>query len=337
MRRTGGQVNMTLMTAVSGNTFYYEWEVSLMEWIQAHLGTFGTYAASFFSLFGEELVCVGILGLLYWCLDKEFGKKVGLTLLFAGTATTIFKNVFLRRRPYCDNPSIKCLRPVSSEGDIYDLTVQGYSFPSGHSTNSVSLFTSMAVFGNNRAFTAAGIIIPLLCGLSRICLGVHFPTDVLCGWLLGLCSILLISFSENVVKNRLVFYGVLLLMVIPGWFYCKSDDYYTMFGLLTGFFTADFFEQRFVNFESTKSPFRCVIRLTGGVLIFFGLSSITKLPFHNDFLYSGTLLSHAVRSLRYFIVSFVDIALYPMLFAPVDRFLDGLSRKRKSSEINNND
>ena len=96
MRRTGGQVNMTLMTAVSGNTFYYDWEVSLMEWIQAHLGTFGTYAASFFSLFGEELVCVGILGLLYWCLDKEFGKKVGLTLLFAGTANTILLMVMSR-------------------------------------------------------------------------------------------------------------------------------------------------------------------------------------------------------------------------------------------------
>jgi membrane-associated phospholipid phosphatase len=45
------------------------------------------------------------------------------------------KNIALRRRPYFDHESIHILRVVEPEADIYDIAAQGYSFPSGHSTN----------------------------------------------------------------------------------------------------------------------------------------------------------------------------------------------------------
>lgn len=312
---------MTVFTCFADRTFYFGWEVSLMEWLQAHMGSPGLYASAFFSTFGEEMVLVAMLGLLYWCLDKEFGRRVGVTFLFASALNPILKNIFLRRRPYCDNPSIKCLRPVAKGADINNLAAQGYSFPSGHSTNTVSMFSSMAVFGKNRWLTVIGIFIPLMCGISRICLGVHYPTDVLCGWLLGLFAILVVSFLERTVKSRYAFYAILLTLTVPGWFYCKSNDYYTSFGLLAGFFAAEVFEKKYVKFENTRSPLRCIFRLGGGIAIFFAATWLTKLPFDSEFLKQGTLAAHFVRSVRYFVVIFVDLALYPMLFAPVDRLL----------------
>ena len=36
-----------------GNTFFFDWEVSLIIWLQAHMGSFGTSLASFLSAFGE--------------------------------------------------------------------------------------------------------------------------------------------------------------------------------------------------------------------------------------------------------------------------------------------
>ena len=44
-----------------GNTFYFEWEVALMHWIQSWLGPVGTVIASVFSEMGEQLVCVAVL------------------------------------------------------------------------------------------------------------------------------------------------------------------------------------------------------------------------------------------------------------------------------------
>ena len=57
-----------------GNTFYFDWEVGLMQWIQSWLGPVGTVIASVFSEMGEQLVCVAVLGFLYWCWEKEYGQ-----------------------------------------------------------------------------------------------------------------------------------------------------------------------------------------------------------------------------------------------------------------------
>ena len=315
---------MIILTELAENTFYFDWEVSFMEWIQAHLGTFGMYAASFFSVFGEELVCVAVLGLLYWCLDKEYGSKVGLTLLFAATLNPVFKNLALRRRPYCDHPTIQCLRPVAPGADINDLSAQGYSFPSGHSTNVVSLFSSMAIYKKQKILTAVGIVIPLFCGFSRICLGVHYPTDVVGGWLLGLVAIFIVKYLEIWIPNRFVYCAVLLFMTVPGWFFCRSDDYFTSFGILSGYLFAVEFERHYVGFENTRLPLRCILRLTGGIVVFFGMQMLMKQPFSREFLSSGTALAHVVRSVRYFVAIFTAVGVYPMIFRPMDMTLDRL-------------
>ncbi len=49
---------------LTGNTFFFQWEVDLIIWLQAHMGSFGTSLASFISAFGEELACVAVLGFL---------------------------------------------------------------------------------------------------------------------------------------------------------------------------------------------------------------------------------------------------------------------------------
>ena len=49
-----------------GNTFFLTWEVSLMQWLQSHLPAAWLSAVSAFSMFGEELVLIVILGLIYF-------------------------------------------------------------------------------------------------------------------------------------------------------------------------------------------------------------------------------------------------------------------------------
>ena len=302
-----------------GNTFYFEWEVGLMAWIQSWIGSFGTAIASFFTMFGEQLVCILVLGFLYWCWDKEFGKYVGLNVLAVNIFNPMLKNVFIRRRPYFDHTDVQCLRPVKSGADIYDISAQGYSFPSGHSSNSVALFGSLARYAKKRWLAVIGVVLPLLVGVSRFALGVHYPTDVLCGWALGTAVIVIIPMLQKMIKNRRIFYAVLVAVSIPGWFYCRSEDFYTGFGLLIGFIIGSEFESKYVRFSNTRNVIRIILRIIGGAASYFALNMLLKLPFDKAFLDSASLAAYAVRTLRYTIIVFLIIGVYPLLFRIGDR------------------
>ena len=304
-----------------GNAFFFPWEVSLMIWLQSHMGSAGTSIAAFITEFGGELVCVAVLGFLYWCYDKRFGRFLALNALAGLVLNTMIKNVVLRRRPYFDTPEIKCLKPVNQDADIYNIAAQDYSFPSGHSVNAVTVYGSLALYKRkNLILTVIAFVLPLLVGLSRVCLGVHYPTDVLCGWLLGLVILLFVPWLEKKLNNDRLFYGILLLMGVPGFFYCRSQDFFTSYGLLLGFLLAIEFEQKYVNFETTRIPLRSVLRLVGGIAVFFGLSTLTKLPFSADFLNSGAMSALLLRMARYTLMVFLAFGVYPMLFRYTDKW-----------------
>jgi undecaprenyl-diphosphatase len=74
----------------------------------------------------------------------------------------------------------------------------GYSFPSGHALNSalaagVFLLVLLPFVrdhpGRRAALWAGVILLPLLTGLSRVFLGVHYTSDVVAGWLLGVAVV----------------------------------------------------------------------------------------------------------------------------------------------------
>lgn len=301
---------------VAYNSFFFGWEISLMEWLQSVIPASALSIVSALSMFGEEMLLIVILGFLYWCYDKEYGKYVGLSVFVVNVWNPMIKNVFLRRRPYFESDRIDLLRPIDADADIYDIAAQGYSFPSGHSSNAVTVYGSLTAYQKrgNRVLTVLAVVFPLLVGFSRVAVGAHYPTDVLVGWLLGLATILIVPALQKAIKSRWVFYGVLLLTTLPGLFYCTSNDYFSGLGMLIGYFVAVPFEEKYVNFETTRSPVRWVLRLVGGGAVYFGLNTLLKLPFSSEFLNNGTLAAHLVRTVRYTLVCFVDFAIYPMLF-----------------------
>jgi membrane-associated phospholipid phosphatase len=79
------------------------------------------------------------------------------------------------------------------------VSAVGYSFPSGHTLNSTATYGLVALIATRsrlppalrRIAVAVGVIVPAMVGLSRIALGVHYPSDVLAGWLGGLAFVAL--------------------------------------------------------------------------------------------------------------------------------------------------
>lgn len=299
---------------MNGAVFYFDWEIECIVWLQSHLGSFGTYLSEFFTLFGEETTLVLLFGFLYWCLDKEKAKTIGTNLLIALIINPVLKNIILRRRPYFDNAQIKCLKPVNKKADIYDVSAQGYSFPSAHAIDSTIMYGGLACIYKNRIFRIIMILLTLAVGISRFSLGVHYPTDVLVGWILGIIIIIFVPYLQNKVKNKNYFRLVILLISLPGIPFCHTDDYFTGLGMLIGFFFAILFEERFVGFKETRHPIACILRTVGGFGLMTAMNYLIKLPFPKTFLENGSLAAHLVRTGRYAIILFVLFAIYPILF-----------------------
>lgn len=299
-----------------GYSFSFDWEVALMEWLQAHIPEGVISFVSQFSAFGEEMILIAIMSFIYLVYNKEMGRKIGTTICLGLCAAPMIKNLFFRRRPYFDNEGIKCLRPVDSDADLYDIAAQGYSFPSGHSTNAALTYSSIARYAKNhkKIFTIIAVVLSFLVGFSRVVVGCHFPTDVLCGWVLGLAVMMFVSTLYGRISDRRVIFVILAVLGGIGMFYCDTNDYFASYGLLLGFMLSEPFEKKYVNFKETRSPLSAILRIALAGLLYFGLNILLKLPFSKDFLSNGTLLSHLIRTLRYGVIIFLIAAVYPMLF-----------------------
>lgn len=114
-------------------------------------------------------------------LDKKHGKKVFTALLIAiALHFLISEGVFkllineLRTRPYLAYPDI-----IASIGNYTDS-----SFPSSHMSSTAAILTILIYF--YRKITIPGILFILIMAFARIHNGMHYPTDVLVGTILGI-------------------------------------------------------------------------------------------------------------------------------------------------------
>lgn len=298
-----------------GNAFWFEWEPQVILFLQDKITPILQSIFEAITFLGDEYAMILIIGFLYWGYKKDLGKKVGIYAIMALVSSIALNNIVMRRRPYFDHPEIKCLKPRSSEGDPYDLLIQGFSFPSGHATNSISTYAVLGLNSRKKILKAVFFFIPILIGLSRVTLGVHYPTDILAGWALSALIIFIVSF----IKNQYALYILITVLGMIGCFFCKSADYYSALGITFGFILGFLFEEKKVHFENTKSVLWMIIRTVGGLFLFVAVDKLLKIPFSAEFLSSATSLALLVRTIRYTLATFVLIGVYPLSFQWIDK------------------
>ena len=314
-----------------GYTFFFEWEVTLIEWLQQWGGPYLTAAMKFFTTFGESVIIVIFLTSVYFVYSKEAGRRVMVVNFINLVANPMMKNVVMRRRPYFDHKEVACLKPVEEDSDLYDISAQGYSFPSGHSSTAASCYAGLAYEIRKPWVTVLAAVVTLLVGVSRFYLGVHYPTDVLAGWALGLILVFCIGILDRRVKRKWILYAAVILLSLPGWFFCVTEDFYTGFGMNLGGYLGFLFEDRFVRFRVTRHPVRAVIRVVIALGLFVGLNALMKLPFPEAVLTGTDFAAHLVRASRYTVCVFLILGVYPLCF----RFLDRKEEEKRAAEQEN--
>ncbi|WP_310554762.1 phosphatase PAP2 family protein [Flavobacterium sp.] len=124
--------------------------------------------------------------LLYLVYQKLGVKQTLVIILFVAALLTLnnqiteeFKQYFLRLRP-CNDPEIKdIIRNIKPSAT--------FSFFSGHSSNTMAVFVFLYfIFRKQYNYFGLLILWPFVFAYSRIYLGLHFPTDILCGFTCGI-------------------------------------------------------------------------------------------------------------------------------------------------------
>lgn len=175
------------------NTYLYGFDTKVYEIVCSLQCSFLNIIAEIFANLGNfrAFLVYAVIALVLCCFKKT--RKYGISLAFALAIGSLVTNIILkpwiaRPRPYFglkDTPfwdTYEAFYTYAGSHIESDL-----SFPSGHTTlafeTSVSVFSTARSDGHKWGYIL--LLFAIIMGISRIYLCVHYPTDVLAGFLVG--------------------------------------------------------------------------------------------------------------------------------------------------------
>ncbi|MEZ4770840.1 MAG: phosphatase PAP2 family protein [Caldilineales bacterium] len=301
------------------------WGTDLILWIQSFSST--PLDAFFLAVtwLGNAEAYMVVLTLIYWCVNRRWGIRLLVLMMLSSWVNEFVKSLLKLPRP--DPARVRQL--------VEEPT---YGLPSNHAqTTGVVLWGYLAVKVQRGWFTVVAVVMALLISLSRLYLGIHFPQDVLAGWLLGgIVLVVWLRYEDRLAArwNGLSTAGKLALSVLgpvalalllpPG----RDGNYPNMFGAVAGgiLMGAGFgavFEARWVQFKVEGSIGQRALRYVVGIalvgLVYAGGRLIPDA--------SPWLLEQSLRTVRYALVSLTAIGLLPWVFVKLKLAESDLNRE----------
>ncbi|MDA3845945.1 MAG: phosphatase PAP2 family protein [Vallitaleaceae bacterium] len=247
------------------------------------------------TMFAEEAMIIGLLTFIFWNIDKVAAKRIGFVLITSMTLNNIIKDLF------------NYDRPIGEEGiiSLRTETATGQAFPSGHTQVATTFYVSMGLWFKKNWLVTLGIVIGLIVGFSRVYLGLHYPKDVVVGFVLALIiSLVFYNVLRNLRDDEGIMIGAMIVLGI-GFFFSHSEDFIKAYGLLIGFVAGIIFESRMVDFKMKARFYQKIIRWILGLAIMIGLKVGLKMIFPETDLFNV---------IRYILFAFIGIGVYPIMF-----------------------
>lgn len=278
----------------------------------------------FFSLIthlGEETLFIVVAMFFFWCIDKKRGYFLLLSGFLGVVTTQFFKMIFRIPRPWILDPEFPIVESARAEAT-------GYSFPSGHTQSSATLYGGIARTEKRRWIRVTCLVLILLIAFSRMYLGVHTPKDVLVSLLIAAVLVFgvypLYSYASEhpkwmyVIISAVSVYTVMNLIFVQC-FPFPSDvdpviymDALSVAWKLTGISLAMCViypvDQLLLKFETRAVWWVQILKLVGGTVILLGVRVIFKSPLQALF---GASVGDC---LRYFLMGIAGGVLWPLSF-----------------------
>ena len=242
-----------------------------------------------------------------WSVNYRLGARLGILLLLSSSINEALKNALMQPRPCEPRPEV-CIDQAD-----------GYGLPSGHAQNAIVFWGVIAQWIGTAWGWIAAILLMLLIGISRIYLGVHFPTDVFMGWAIGIVILgLYIVLGARVAKwlgELSLAVQILLALALPVLFLAiqPSDVMVQITGAFAGIAVGVALGVRYMDFDAGGQFWKRAVRFLLGVAvvaaIFFGLRII--FPGEGESLYA------ILRFVRYGLVGLWISLGAPWLFLRV--------------------
>ena len=281
-----------------------DWGTNVVIWFQQFSPALDT-PFKIFTFTGDEEFFLLFLPLIYWCIDRSTGARLTVLFLLSTFFNSVAKVIADQPRPFEYNPEVKEISSASGGG-----------FPSGHTQNALVIWSYLALIVRRTSFWIVAILLMILIPLSRIYLGVHFPTDLMGGYILGtivLLLFLLISPRIEQIFSKFRFItGLGLTMLLPIVliiiFPSEKDYGITACATLMGMSTGFFLERRYIGFFTEGVFWIKTVRYQIGIAVLITLWLCLKIAFSN--LNPDSLF----RFIRYAIVGFWGSFGAPLLF-----------------------
>jgi len=271
-------------------------QIEIIKFIQSFSNNFFDFLFQAITVFGEESVLVILSVIVFLSIDKNKGYKLIFTIASGTCFNALIKNI------------LKFERPIGIEGIVSKRvhTATGYSFPSGHTQATSTFWSSISIIFKKKALYVFSPIIITLVAISRLYLGVHWPTDVISGAVFGVIWAVLIDKAFDYIqksKNYLALISSSILFAVVA-FFIGDDDFFKSAGLMLGLSVGYVIESKYINLDinmSVKNKIIVYLLLIGGLLI---IKSLLKLIFPEMLIFS---------MLRYFLVGFWGFGIVPII------------------------
>lgn len=158
-------------------------DYKILSWVNQVFGEskFVAVIARCLSFLGGEWGMIGIV-LALMCFKKT--RKIGFYVMIAGGFIWVFNDLILkeiirRDRPFVTYPELENMCKLAGES-----LPDGYSMFSGHSSTAMAVAVAIMFF--SKKWGSVAVVVAFFIGVSRLILCVHYPTDVLGGFVIGI-------------------------------------------------------------------------------------------------------------------------------------------------------